>query len=146
QLWWIPVSDATTAELEALDLASWFQIRMSLTEIAPEVRSQLSAEMREVSAGRDTGEPLKELEGAVARQRRLVQADEQSYSSGLVTALNNLADRYRNVKRLKEAESALEEALSIARRLAGDNSNTHLAGVGRTLNNLANLYRATQRM
>src|SRR5271166_5678423 len=35
QLWWIPVSDATTAELEALDLASWFQIRMSLTEIAP---------------------------------------------------------------------------------------------------------------
>ena len=146
QLWWIPASVAATAEAEALDLASWFQIRMTLSEIAPAAKSGSSTQVEESRSTSRSRQSLKSLQDAVERQRRLASVDPESYLPPLAAALIALADRYSGTQQLKRAEQSYQEALATYRRLVEANREAPLPDVAMTLNKLANLYRATQRI
>jgi len=145
QLWWIPASLAPKAETEALDLASWFRVKINLSETAPVPTTESSPRVEESRPAIRGRHSLKSLQDAVLRQRKLAASDPNSYLAPLAVALNALADRYRATRQLKEAESSYQEALSIFRRSKKD-PEAYLSYVADTLVNLANLYSDTQRM
>jgi len=146
QLWWAPASLAPKAEAEALDLASWFQIKLNLSEIAAAAQPRIPLETHEPWRLYLSPEALKRAEDAVSRQRKLAELDPQSYSPQLAAALNNLGVIYASTQRTKEAEAAYKESLLIRRRLAEITPDAYLPDLATTLNNVGNLYRDTQRM
>src|ERR1700733_3377138 len=141
QLWCIPAFAAPAAVAAAPDLASWFQIRMTLSEIAPVPKAESMAQIEEPFRQPRSRQSLKGLQDAVARQRQLAELDPGSYLPPLAAALNALGDRYVETQQLKAAETSYEKALTISRR-----SKVHEREVAATLINLANLYSDTQRM
>ncbi|SPE32092.1 hypothetical protein SBA3_1840012 [Candidatus Sulfopaludibacter sp. SbA3] len=138
QLWWMPASAAPRAVAEALDLASWFQIRMTLGEIGFDRDAEPSSRGMQTSRGSIGDESVESLEEAVARQRRLAESDALSYLPQLAAALTRLANVYRENRQLEEAEAAYVESLSIYRRLADADPDTHLPDVAMAANNLSN--------
>ncbi len=139
QLWWIPASVAPRAEAEGPDLASWYQVRMTLREIVSELESESPPSMRHISAESLSPAAIQGLEDAVERQRRLVSSDADSYLPQLASALNSLANGYRETQRVEEAEASYSESLAIYRRLAEDNPDIYLPGLASSLGDLATM-------
>ncbi len=103
QLWFVPLSIAPVLEAQALDLRSWFQLRLTLTESPePLARSDWDVPVPEV--------PLEELSATVARFRALSEHDPAAYSSPLAWALIRLARGYHSRHDRRALESATEAA------------------------------------
>jgi tetratricopeptide (TPR) repeat protein len=75
----------------------------------------------------------------------LAQANADAYLPDVATTLNNLANIYRPMRRVKEAEQSFEDAIAILRDLASTNPKLYVPQLAGTLHNQAMLYYETER-
>src|SRR5271157_4141688 len=78
--------------------------------------------------------------------RQLAKTNPAADQSYVADTLNNLANLYQKIQRMKEAEAAYQETLDSYRQLAKINPAAYQPDVADTLNNLAGLYDATLRL
>jgi tetratricopeptide (TPR) repeat protein len=85
------------------------------------------------------------LSATLTRARELEKTNPAAYRPYTAGTLNNLANLYSRIQRLKEAEAAYQEALQIWRELANTNPAAYRSDIAMTLDALGSLYRDTQR-
>ena len=138
RLWWIPASVAPRAEAEGPDLASWYQVRMTLREIVSELQSESPPSMRQ-----------SQRRASAPRRSRVWKTPSRGNADCIVGCRLVLAtaririkqpgNGYRETQRVEEAEASYSESLAIYRRLAEDNPNIYLPGLASSLGNLATM-------
>ena len=144
QLWCVPLSVARTAELEAPDLASWFQLKFTLAEVV-ETPSSLADQFITPRPERES-QTVEELSEAVQRQRRLVQSGGETHLRQLGAALGNLGVKLADEGREEEALERAEEAVGIFRQLEQTLPGAFLMDLAISLNNLALWLNAVGRL
>jgi len=85
------------------------------------------------------------LSATLTRARELEKTNPAAYRPYTAGTLNNVANLYSRIQRLKEAEAAYQEALQIWRELANTNPAAYRSDIAMTLDALGSLYRDTQR-
>lgn len=136
QLWWIPIDLSPRAELEAPDLASWFQLKLWLEELP-------SAIPRDRDSGTILGMPKEDTEQrefevaaarkAVAHYRQLAASRPEAFLPQLATSLRAFARMAKDSGRIDEAFQAIDEALRTHRQLAGERPDAFLSDLAETL-------------
>ena len=134
QLWCVPLSIAAIAEAEASDLASWFQVKLLLTETPA---GRLSpADQTIVSRWRERTEHLDSFVAEVDKRRQVAAIGGESSSPNLARALNNLAVKQSQLGQRLQALASIQEAVTIYRELARSQPDALLPDLATSLNNL----------
>jgi tetratricopeptide (TPR) repeat protein len=141
QLRCVPLSIAPQVESEALDLASWFQLKMTLREIPQGPLTP--ADDAILDRWRMRTEPLQPLREAVLRYRRLVELEGDSYLPALASAFVDLSARLSHEGKRDEALTNAQEAVDLRRAVAKANPDAFHpdSDLALSVNNLANRLR-----